>query len=581
MTIKDIMLSITPDNIKTIPLYNDMIEIFCNQLDQVSSFSYDINGIFTSNSTILKEQFLKTYLADVFNVFTQAQTNKTILDSASQVNQRFGTDLISTTYLQNLIKSLNYEHFATSRNYSQKKGTATAIEYIYNLVEMAQGNGDSSFQFYDKGIPFYFEVEGSIRREVYDQIVKLLSHPLGFAYLYTVVMRLLFDDLFNIKFVYNVQTLEVRCLSGSIDAYDGSLVVDIYSIVDELGYLTQKFTFQDGSYLKQTTNPEIHVAYYDIDNNIIKDYAGHCSIYSLYTTSIEVLTKDYLYFDVSSNLGTEQFMIHPDKACSIVGSSVIGNFLICGGRLTALENFNIDMTIDFRKNWNYLKRYTEPLIEGTTNVSPEVWEEVYGKVEFKQHASVNQFRIGSALIENQNSRKAVSGRLNNILEETNNPERISEQAGVGRFTIGGKSTSIIDYNHVWEHIRGSDGSLPLIGQGTIAAHFVIGGFDKLTVDYPVFEDRVVKKTPAYATDLWDIQEFTTEMFDIQDWHTFKDTVDFTDSELTIISDNLLIESAYELNTLAKLSDLNLVLGTFKVGGNSVRSVMDDLIIEVL
>jgi len=557
--LKQIFEAITPNNIKTDPLYASAITLFIEALEEHSKYSININDVFTSDDPEIRLQFIKTF----FNAFYE------IMKGLSD-----GLNGTSGMVLPNIEDVLTNEYLYMSKYFKESKGTPQSIRYIYMLIERLLASyldpERAPFKFTDEGIPFYFSVEGALSKELYDKLVRPLAHPLGFAYLYTQIQLFNLHDDFNIQWLYDVELIEIRCPSGEVLSFDPISVRDIDD--SELGIKnnpTRIFYLNNGTYLKQTSYPILKIVQFNNDDTIYRTFDDGCYIYAIYLKYFKLLTTDSVNFLIDQEANEERFFEYVD--CKIIGSNLINTFDICSGKYTAEEHFNVDLDLDFRRPFSYFKRFTEALLPSETLYTPQdEWEKIFGKVCYQDLVDSNpnaEYKSFNPLLLDSN-------------EKCTRAETVNEQAGVGKFVIGGQATSIIDYNHLWENIRGSYGNKPEISSELVVQHFVIGGFDLLPVEnYPVFEDRVTRKQQEFTTDLWDLQEFTTEVFDIQDWVTLTENYILPIEMFGTILDMSKAENFGDTNEIAKIAQPQLLVGDFNVNGKRVRSIVEEFLIE--
>lgn len=324
--LNEIFNSITPENIKDIPLIKDAMDIFIAELEEKGNISKDIRNVFDGTNTIIRNELIKIYLDDMVRYFNKAKNSKLISDKIDEVNTLYNREVINRNFIGDLTDLFNDEHFVTSKAFKQKKGTKVGIEYIYNLVETLSTGSSGSFNFIP-GEPFNFNVEGNVLKEIYEEIVKPLSHPLGFTYIYTQIVKLILEDIYQISYTYNNVTVEVRCLAGLIDPYPGNEVTDItFETIDNTIYT--RVYFKDSldvvTYLQQTQlGTAISAAYYEEDGTLIQSYTGHCSVYLEYDLITNILTQDEILF---TDIG------YIDETYFIAGTQdyVIGDLLVIG-----------------------------------------------------------------------------------------------------------------------------------------------------------------------------------------------------------------------------------------------------------
>jgi hypothetical protein len=222
MDIKSLFHSILPENLQEDQAYLDMIDVFLEVLEEYARESLDISRVFENTRTLngtteqhpINKEYIKIYMDDLYNAFNDIPNNQTILNKIDKVNIDAGAIVIDKAKLSDPVSLLNFEHLVTSKEYKQKKGTKVAIEYIYSLVDSIGISAKNEDFNLIEGKPFEFDVVGSLYREVYEQLVKPIAHPLGFAFIYRQIITATLADVYGLDIVYNFRDIEVRCLTG-------------------------------------------------------------------------------------------------------------------------------------------------------------------------------------------------------------------------------------------------------------------------------------------------------------------------------------------------------------------------------
>lgn len=209
--IREIFNAITPENIKSNPLFAEVIEAFLQELEEKAKYSINIKNVFDFSGEENKQmriQFIKMYLSTFYEILSTLQTTNLTGDSYFDS---------SSDVVPDIADILTKEYFTTSKTFKENKGTRVAIEYIYKLVERmnsARINSYTPFKLEEtKDTNFHFTVEGNITADIYDQLVKPLAHPAGFAYNYSQVLSDLIIDYFSIMIEYKNAKLKVKCLN--------------------------------------------------------------------------------------------------------------------------------------------------------------------------------------------------------------------------------------------------------------------------------------------------------------------------------------------------------------------------------
>lgn len=316
-SLQSIFNTITPDNIKDIPLIRDAMEVFIETLEELSKESIDIRSVYQNE--ILKEQLVKMYLDDLYNVLKEVQLNEQVLRVVDEINERSGTDFYNKDVIINISKYITEEHFLSFKSYKQHKGTKESIAYIYELISnlISTDEIDSDFRFIEGTDPFTFEVEGGLPSEIYEYIIYPLAHPVGFTYKYTRYISLKLEDYFpGLSVEYNTRQLEVRSLfpdgSTEVTKYidrllseqqqealglDPDLEVINLENIQEGTLRIRNVYLNNGTYLRQETTDlgQTTVFLYNDDDTLIKQFDGQASIYLDYTPIFNTTVTDELY----------------------------------------------------------------------------------------------------------------------------------------------------------------------------------------------------------------------------------------------------------------------------------------------
>lgn len=319
--LQSIFESITPDNIKDIPVIQDSMEIFIETLQELSKESIEIRNIFQND--LIREELVKIYLDDLYNVLQQVQLNTKIVDIIDSINEIAGTQFYNKDAILNIATKIRDEHFLTFKSYKEKKGTKVSLKYMYDLVNVFLQSDNTLAPLNIEEIdPFSINLTGSMPSYFYEGIVKPLAHPLGFTYFYAQVLNLALQDFFPQElFTYTVKVLEVRCLKP-----DGTRYVTNYAtnngvprvvtnlITSVTDYeRTKTIKFKDGTYLYQVTNNvgQTHVYYKDANDDVIIAYTDQCSVYFTYSFNVITTVTDEFDFKPTTvvsethNLSTE------------------------------------------------------------------------------------------------------------------------------------------------------------------------------------------------------------------------------------------------------------------------------------
>lgn len=397
-----IFKAITPDNIKDIPVIEDSMRIFIELLKENSTISSDIKIVLSEETTdSIAEELPKIYLYDYFSLIENLKNNQTVVnkfktwntalkpslyptglpyigdrliinyftigeegaslsteESNSEIDNTFNANPLSDklAVLESNLLQNKAENYYVNRLFKESKGLKKGVKFIYDILNEHLVNQDErrELDFQETGNPFELLIKGSIDKDVYTQGVAFLSHPLGFVYDYIYVSELKFEDNYSLIKSYQINQLEVRCLSGNVDVY----TKEVQNIIDKTNYL--KILFKDGFYLLQENDI---VKYFDNSDTLIKIYpaGNHCSIYVDYEIIYKSTLSDDSRFKINSDNETDTYdsseildavSFFEDltfKINYVVGISIIGSDLITSDT-DAMEIINLKETSSFETN---------------------------------------------------------------------------------------------------------------------------------------------------------------------------------------------------------------------------------------
>lgn len=373
-----IFKAITPDNIKNIPLIEDSMEIFIELLSENSYISSDIKRSLSERTTdTISDELSKIYLCDYYSMIENLRTNKTIVNKFRKWNEVLrpnlypvGMPIISDKLIinyftigeegsplveegsngdvefnisplsdkldklsKNILKNTP-ENYFINRKFKESKGLKKSIQFIYDIMNeyMVSEDERKPLEFNETGTPFEIElISGSIDKDLYEESVAYLAHPLGFTYNYIYKSELTFVDDYSLQKSYKINTLEVRCLNDNVEYYTNPVIF----IEEYTNYL--KIIFLDGTYLLQQNDI---VKYCNSNDTIIKAYPAEiqCSIYLDYEIIYETKLTDEIKFKETSKSYDDELLIEDEEYSStsvkfektnfIIGITYIGDELI-------------------------------------------------------------------------------------------------------------------------------------------------------------------------------------------------------------------------------------------------------------
>ena len=356
--LQEIFNAITPENIKDIPLLKTAMEIFIANLEENSQIATDVSKIYdnaydANDSAHLQEAksnlrkgLLDVYLSVFFNTITNAQNSATI---KAKLNSLGITDI---PFINDAQRILNDEYFVTNKSFKEKLGTTTSINYAYNLTKFLESAEHTNDMKLYEVRPFHFRTEGSIFKEMYENLVKPLAHPLGFTYTYSQIIKESIQDLFGVDITYNIFTIEMRNLDGRVhifsensnadwvkaqyvgvrinpntnkvyteEEYDTNVTVYLNKIPASFSdnivdtRIVRAVIFTDGTILQQQTNPleivfmrnidyinGVNAPIYNYNNSNWSLYVDYATDFTFqYTDEIEQYTETFDITNIKEN----------------------------------------------------------------------------------------------------------------------------------------------------------------------------------------------------------------------------------------------------------------------------------------
>jgi len=425
--IKEIIPTITPNNITDIPLIKDTLNIFLDYISEHSDISIDIKNILDQNKVPIYEEFVKIYLNGIYEVLSKSEHNEALYNALERNYIAAGLNIEDIDLTVDITKLLTEDYILTNKDYKQAKGTSTAMEYIYNIIIKSGVQNDffkdnvGRFQYFEGENLFEYKIEGTMIDAIYEHYVKPLTHPVGWAYFYERVFYKAFTDYFDLNFVYTFSTngLEVRCMNGDIyskDDYlknishDGKQLVEDNNVefigIEHLGIgdnVTKRTTvyFSSGETLISTDKPRSLTL--TRNNHIIinyNNYAGNCGLYLNYSVKITTTVVDDMNFENISSMASTT-----GKKNIVGAGNVYVGATICG---ETLVNKNVSVTYKSYTGLHDGADYTELFSAGghtedeiksgiSQNLSGKTANESYEMKQILQYCKINQ---NKPLLEN-------------------------------------------------------------------------------------------------------------------------------------------------------------------------------------
>lgn len=204
LNLKSVLYAVTPENIRSIPLVKVSLDIFVDYLMQSNELSQRISAVFDVDTldtataaqkksrAILRKGAYYTWIYTLYHTLERLAVNTDVLNAIEK-------DKFSNASLtKGLDKILTPEIINTSRVFSQKVGTPSALKYMYYFGKYLETGNYSLDLEINEGNPFIIHYKGSMSPAMFNNIVKPMAHPIGWIDSYEHILSLIFHDYFGI-----------------------------------------------------------------------------------------------------------------------------------------------------------------------------------------------------------------------------------------------------------------------------------------------------------------------------------------------------------------------------------------------
>lgn len=209
MIFKQLVLDLIPDSLKDSPLFNDVLSILTEYIEEYSQESLDTLNIYNETSGGYPE-IVKAYAHNFLDIIEKAKNNVQLQEKLIAVHKQYGVNYDTTKLSIDPSKFLNRQNVELLKNFYQTKGTLNSFKYVYDIfnklqLEETSLQSDSVFDVSETGELLTYDLKTNMLVELYEQFVKPMVHPLGWAYVYTRLISANFKDYAFVKEVYNIK----------------------------------------------------------------------------------------------------------------------------------------------------------------------------------------------------------------------------------------------------------------------------------------------------------------------------------------------------------------------------------------
>ena len=216
MDLKSIILSITPENLKNIPIIDTSLKIFIDYIKKNNEISQRITALFEvseyeddseslkKSKNILKEGLYYTWIYTLYNALNKLAADTQIIKDLEKYNYT------EAGLYQGINNIVSPEFVSANRIFSQKVGTKEAIRYMYYFGKYLETGNYSDDLDIDELHPFVMNYEGSMSKRMFRGTVKPLAHPIGWIDTYVQVISLIFHDFYGIEIFKSYAKIELQ-----------------------------------------------------------------------------------------------------------------------------------------------------------------------------------------------------------------------------------------------------------------------------------------------------------------------------------------------------------------------------------
>ena len=302
--------------------FYQILKLFFDVLDEQYQFSLNIlqtkmvdilytkyKNNFKKSYYSKREEIFKLHMSEFFSTIENASKDTKFYEKITKTFNSLGIKSFDLKLNEKFNNFLNQEYIISNKNFNSYKGKFIAFIFVFNLISQANLQGFNSDGFIElienkdeatkKQIPFSYNIESSLYKETFEAFVKPLTHPVGFGYSFTTVLKFLFEDYFFIKITKHLDKCVIKCLQPDGTYIETNIlenkILGFEEIVDEN---TGKKRFWV-NYIDKNTNENI---------KLVLDYDKRIKFYSFDNIEIENLSladeKQGLVFSKNKENGT-------------------------------------------------------------------------------------------------------------------------------------------------------------------------------------------------------------------------------------------------------------------------------------
>jgi hypothetical protein len=226
---------VTPQTLKDNEAIDKLLELYFLNLRDQQEISEDPVNLLDANYLIkkidegatgvdykdVKSELFKIHLDEIYKIFESVQDSDKIYEKYKEIYSTLNipTDTLKVDF--NLDDEINDEYITASNSYKTKKGTKAGFFFvndIINKVNIDPLNSDPYFQIEegldgDLSVPYAYTVKTSLYKEVFQETILPLSHPVGFNWHFFRLLYLSLVDHFGLIETKTMTDLTLTCYS--------------------------------------------------------------------------------------------------------------------------------------------------------------------------------------------------------------------------------------------------------------------------------------------------------------------------------------------------------------------------------
>ncbi len=366
---KEKVIGLVPENLQQKDSIMDLLELYMEDVEEAQRLStrsvelldFDVNDTH-------KDVVLDTFMNKIYNAFVDASKSENIRARNEILATGYGDVYVPPTS-DDILKAFTEEHIVASTTYRQKKGLISDILYVYDLLKTSGlhiVHPSSEYLNIVEDEPFVVSVESSISKELYDEVIKPLTIPMGWAFKFARILQEIIEEEYGLIHNYQTTKVEIQCQNGaitvftpdsddtnvkadflsrgfSVSEYNTNVTVQLnkiqssYTIGTEVHQDVDHLIFTDGTYIYRDATD---LKYHNSDDSTNTTYATDCKLDITYTDAIDLEYTDNspLAYEMDFYPTSVTDVGYDDM--SYIDFDESYGFTVCGNSMSINEEYN-------------------------------------------------------------------------------------------------------------------------------------------------------------------------------------------------------------------------------------------------